>query len=116
MFAPTAVAPPPPPPDAAGKKGLAPVPPLLPCGGLTGGVFPVPAGDVAAGLGPPPEDPPPPEPPGRPPTCTGLQPPAPPPAVDVIVEKTELDPGLPLSEPLSGGLGLIAPPAPTVTG
>ena len=37
--APTVVAPPPPPPL---HPGLASAPPLLPCGGLTGGVLPDP--------------------------------------------------------------------------
>ena len=69
----------------------------MPCGGLTGGVFPVPPGLVAP--------PPPPDPPG-PPAWLGslLFPPRPPPA-DVIVEKIEFAP-----------LVLSAPPPPTVIG
>ena len=52
------------------------------CGGLVGGVFPVPA---VIEPGAPPPDPP------FPPTLFGLLPPPPPPA-DVIVLKIELDP------------------------
>ena len=67
----------------------------MPCEGLTGGVFPEPAA--------PELDPPPPDPPETP--AVGLLPPAPPP-VDVILEKVELDPLVPVP-------GLPAPPLPT---
>jgi len=70
------------------------LPPLLPCGGLTGGVFPEPAEVFGPSLPPPP-----PEPPGCPflfPAGAGVQPePPPPPPADVIVLKTDFDPLFP---------------------
>ena len=83
-----------------------PLPPGLPCEGVTGGVLPVPFV-----TGEPVLPPPPPEPPG--PSGTALQLlDDPPPPVDVTVLKTEdspLDPGPP-------GKGPPAPPPPTVIG
>ena len=87
-----------------------PFPPVLPCGGLVGGVFPVPPDILAA--------PPPPDPPGTDdPPGEALELPPPPPA-DVIVDepaKTELLPGFPFGP--SGEVDPeAAPPPPTVTG
>ena len=86
---------PPPPPEAESCDGPGPgleLPPLLPCGGLTGGVLPDPP---ATALLPPP--PPPPDPPLTP-TDTGFPEPPPPPPADVIVLKTEFEPTLPFAE------------------
>ena len=60
---PACVAPPPPPPWlSVGIEGGVEAPPLVPCGGLTGGVFPVqPAVPLAPPPAPPPEPPLPPE-------------------------------------------------------
>ena len=69
-------------------------PPLFPCGGLKGGVFPDPPGVLESLPAPPPE------PPSLPPLPCDA--PFPPP-LDVIVEKIEFDPQL-----------LEEPPAPTV--
>jgi hypothetical protein len=85
------------------------LPPFCPCGGVTGGVFPVP---VVPQPEPPDTLPPPPEPPGLP---LVVLPPAPPPA-DVIVDdpvKTEFEPFV-----LFAQVELVDPfpPPPTVTG
>jgi hypothetical protein len=88
------------------------LPPLLPCGGLTGGVLPEPPETTSGEL----EPPAPPEPP-EPPTLSlvGLTAPPPPPPAEVIVLKTELLPALEV------GLGetfvqFEVPPLPTVIG
>ena len=82
---------------------------MLPCDGLTGGVFPAPPG-----LGPSPilPDPPPPDPPDPPAVGPPTAPPPPPP-VDVIVENIE---GLPAPPAPSLGPAPAVPPAPTVIG
>jgi hypothetical protein len=77
------------------------LPPLFPCGGLDGGVFPVPPEPGA--LAPPPE----------PPFAPEVFPPPPPPPADVIELNTEFEPLAPLQ---LEHLGTPAPPAPTVTG
>ena len=87
------------------------VPPLFPCGGLTGGVFPEPA--VTGPTFEPPPPVPPPDPPDAALAEPLLLPPTPPPA-DVIVLKTEFDPEGPAVA--QGPLGPPAPPAPTVIG
>ena len=77
----------------------------MPCGGVTGGVFPAPPEPVDPLF----SAPPPPDPPAIP---VKHDPPAPPPPpADVIVEKVDGDPVLPWPE-----LGFVAPPAPTVIG
>ncbi len=101
---PATLAPPPPPPCF----GAIPSPPSFPCGGLTGGVFPVPLSTL---LGDP--RPPPPEPPF--PLAAQAIPaplPAPPPA-DVIVENIEFEPCAPGAQ-FPGKAP--TPPAPTVIG
>jgi hypothetical protein len=101
-----AVAAPPPPPPATLQYGVTPpleFPPLLPCGGLTGGVFPKPPH-----LSPEPKLPPAPEP--EPPFVPVVSLPAPPPPADDIVENIDTEPGL------GDDVGDEAPPAPTVIG
>jgi hypothetical protein len=93
--------PPPPAPDSCPGVVFA-VPPEFPCGGLTGGLFPVPAANV--------QEPPPPDPPL--PAEKLVQAAPLPPPVDVIVEKTELLPELPAVAQFAGA----APPPPTVIG
>ena len=66
-----------------------PAPPLVPCAGVVGGVFPLPP-DLAPLDAVP--SPPPPDPPGKPVRLPGVCPPPKPPPADVIVEKVELDP------------------------
>ena len=100
---PAAVAPPPPPAVYLGTPGLL-LPPALPCGGLTGGVLPLPP-DLAVCVPPPP---PPPEPPAAPQVPEPQPLPPPPPPADVIVPNTESVPELPVV------LGGPDPPAPTV--
>ncbi len=76
----------------------------MPCAGLTAGVFPVPP---AFGTLPPP-----PEPPSAP-VFTHVPPePPPPPPADVIDEKVDGEPEVPLAEEDAPP----APPAPTVMG
>jgi hypothetical protein len=77
LLAPTAVAPPPPPPDVFDTEG-GPAPPLFPCGGFTGGVFPLPT--VHEVTDPPPD---PPGNPSNPQLGADLDPPPPPPAEDI---------------------------------
>jgi len=91
-FNPRELAPPPPPPPVGPFED--PTPPGLPCGGLTGGVFPAPP--KAYPLGPAAPPPPPPEPPVDPdvPPAPPPVPLAPPPAL-VIVENIELEPLVP---------------------
>ena len=55
---PTADAPPPPPPDALDVFKFWPAPPLDPCEGDTGGVFPEPAENPTLAPEPPPPEPP----------------------------------------------------------
>ena len=107
MFGPAAPAPPcPPPPEPALKFGFAECdPPLLPWGGSTGGVLPVPPVPALPPLPPAP----PPEPP-FPPVPPLSEPPLPPPA-EVVVIATEFAPAV--ESELGGPL---VPPAPTVIG
>ena len=109
-LAPTAVAPPPPPAWFDGLFKL--FPPLLPCGGLTGGVLPEPP-EVTSGELEPPEPPEPPSPPVL--ADDGLTAPPPPPPVDVIVEKLESDPFLVLAAGLEP-VQFPGPPLPTTIG
>ena len=114
---PVAPAPPHPPPflDGAGAgelcsdKGV-PSPPALPCGGLTGGVFPAPPVCVVEFPLPPPA----PEPPDpfEPVVVTSE---APPPA-DVMLEKVETEPAEPPIDESGLGVDPPAPPDPTVIG
>ena len=99
---------------------LVPIPPGLPCEGLTGGVLPEPAepGTVDVALGCSMTPPPPPEPPSLPTLLPevggpGQYVPPPPPPSEVIVLKIVFEPSLPL--PYDGPV-CEAPPAPTVIG
>jgi hypothetical protein len=88
----------------------------FPCGGLTGGVFPVPPG--LGGL-PLPPAPPPPEPPDDPFSTVGPPhppPPPPPPPAEVIDENIDGFPDTPKALGTDGDVVPPAPPPPTVIG
>ena len=106
---PVAPAPPPPPPCLSGPldgAALLEIEPSLPCGGETGGTFPLPLFPGALKL------PPPPDPPSSAPGAPGPDHPPPPPA-EVSPKALETLPGFPAS---AGGKGIAAPPAPTTIG
>ena len=100
-----------PPPPLSEPAAFSPVPPSLPCGGLTEGVFPDPPAPS------PSPAPPPPDPPFKPTLyVAGAAPPAPPPPADIIVENTEFVPEQPCAETPGLQGATPAPPAPpTVT-